>query len=165
MNHIGPILKQLFAAYPNAQVAPETVAVYLRLLADIAPEDLQVVVDQAIATCKFLPTVAELRDMQHALRSAGSLTWGEAWERVQLAMREVGSYGTPRFRDELTQRVVTSIGWRNLCASENPVADRAQFRDMYTALAQRQTDNHKLLPAARDWSERNNYRMLEAMPS
>jgi hypothetical protein len=36
---------------------------------------------------------------------------------------------------------------------------------MYTALQQRQTDSRKLLPAARDWSERNNYKLLEAKPS
>ena len=110
--NVGSILKQLFAAYPNAQVTPETVAVYMRLLRDIQPEDLQVTVDQAIATCKFLPTVAELRDTLHGLTAIGQLSWGEAWENVQAEMRRIGSYGAPRFSSDLTASVVRSMGWK-----------------------------------------------------
>lgn len=155
MNNIQAILKQLFAAYPNTQVTAETVAVYLRLLGDIAPADLQVIVDQAVATCKFLPTVAELRDSLHALEAMGELSWGEAWEDVQKEMRRIGSYGVPAFKTELTAAVVRSMGWKVLCASENPQTDRAQFRDIYNAMQSRQANVKRLLPQAREWSERN----------
>lgn len=155
MRDIQGILKQLFSAYPNTQVTPETVAVYLRLLGDIAPTDLQVIVDQAVATCKFLPTVAELRDMRHSMEAMGELSWGEAWEDVQREMRRIGSYGVPAFRTELTAAVVRSMGWKVLCASENPQTDRAQFRDIYNAMQVRQGNVKKLLPQAREWSERN----------
>jgi len=155
LSGIQGILKQLFSAYPNTQVTPETVAVYLRLLADFAPADLQVIVDQAVATCKFLPTVAELRDMRHAMEAMGELSWGEAWEDVQKEMRRIGSYGVPQFRTELTAAVVRSMGWKTLCASENPQTDRAQFRDIYNAMQTRQGGVRKLLPQAREWSERN----------
>ncbi len=165
--NVGSILKQLFAAYPNAQVTPETVAVYMRLLRDIQPEDLQVAVDQAIATCKFLPTVAELRDTLHGLTVVGQLTWGEAWEDVQKEMRRIGSYGVPRFSSDLTAAVVRSMGWKVLCASENPATDRAQFRDMYNAMAARRDGEQKLLPQAREWAGENRMipigRLLETM--
>ena len=84
---------------------------YLRLLGDIEPDDLQVIVDQAVATCKFLPTVAELRDMRHAMTQMGELSWGEAWENVQSEIRRIGNWGTPQFRTELTAAVVRSMGW------------------------------------------------------
>lgn len=158
--NIGAILKQLFAAFPNAQVTPETVAVYMRLLRDIQPADLQVAVDQSIATCKFLPTVAELRDTLHGLTVVGQLTWGEAWEDVQKEMRRIGSYGVPAFSSDLTAAVVRSMGWKTLCASENPQTDRAQFRDMYNALAERRGNEQKLLPEAREWASENNSRMI-----
>ena len=156
--NIGPILKQLFAAFPNTQISDGTVAVYMRLLADIPPEALQVAVDQAIATCKFLPTVAELRDTLHGLSAIGQLSWGEAWEDVQTEMRRIGSYGVPKFSSELTAAVVRSMGWKTLCASENPQTDRAQFRDMYNALAARRDSDLKLLPQAREYA--NDNRML-----
>ena len=155
MSDTFSILKQLFSAFPNTQVSEATVAVYLRLLRDIQPDDLQVAVDQAIATCKFMPTVAELRDTLHGLTAIGQLSWGEAWEDVQKEMRRIGSYGGPAFSNELTAAVVRSMGWKVLCASENPQTDRAQFRDMYNALAARRDSEQKLLPRAREWAGEN----------
>lgn len=148
MNARG-VLKQLFSAYPNTQATEETVAMYVRLLGDIPEHELQVVVDQAVATSKFLPTIAELRDMRHSLAAAGRLTWVDGWEMVQREIRRIGSYGTPHFDDDLTAQVVRTMGWRELCASENQVADRAQFRDMYQALATRADTTQKLLPHVR----------------
>ncbi len=147
--NIGSVLKQLFSAFPNVQVTMETTAVYMRLLKDIPVEDLQVIVDQAVATCKYLPTVAELRDLHHGLQNRGRLSWTEAWESVQREMRRIGSYGVPVFSDPLTTRVVAAIGWRNLCISETQMADRAHFRDAYQALVARGDFDAKLLPQAR----------------
>jgi hypothetical protein len=152
---ITSILRQLFAAYPNSQATPETVAVYVRLLSDIPLDDLQTIVDQVIANDKFLPTIAELRDMHHTLNHADQITWADAWDSVMAEMRRIGSYGSPHFEDELTARVVKSMGWKALCASENTQTDRAQFRDMYNAIASRQESAQKLLPQARELAERS----------
>jgi len=149
------ILRQLFAAFPNTQVEKETIAMYARLLSDIPPDDLQVIVDQAVSTSRFLPTIGEIRDMYHGLRRIKQPSWVEAWATVQSEIHRVGSYNSPHFEDELTRRVVRSMGWRTLCASENASIDRAQFRDMYTALASRDEREQKLLPHARAWAERN----------
>lgn len=155
------VLAQLFACYPNTEVGRETTAMYVRLLQDIPPDELQTVVDQAVATCRFLPTIAELRDMRHSLQNANRLTWAEAWDSVQREIRRVGSYSTPRFDDELTERTVKAMGWKSLCASENPATDRAQFRDMYNAMAGRQETAQKLLPQARELVERNGGGLVE----
>ena len=50
----------------------------------------------------------------------------------------------------------------------NPQADRAQFRDMYNALATRREGEQKLLPQAREWATENSRllpvgRLLEAL--
>jgi len=164
---VGFVLKELFAAFPNTQASNGTIAVYMRLLKDIPVEDLQTIVDQAIATCKFMPTVAELRDIHHGLRHIDRLSWTEGWDTVQSEMRRIGSYGVPKFDDDLTARVVHAMGWKTLCASENAAIDRAQFRDMYTALAARQDTDQKLLPQARALAARYNGLMIplsEFMP-
>ena len=70
-------------------------------------------------------------------------------------MRRIGSYGVPQFRSDLTAQVVRSMGWKTLCASENPQTDRAQFRDMWNALAARQERTDKLLPGVREWAAQN----------
>lgn len=162
MNTRG-ILKQLFSAYPNTQATEETVAMYVRLLRDIPDADLQTVVDQSVATSKFLPTIAELRDMYHSLRTVNQITWVEGWDMVQREIRRVGSYGAPSFSDDLTARVVAAMGWREICASETPGVDRAQFRDMFQTMAACAETAQKLLPQARSYAARlatGNGRML-----
>lgn len=146
------VMRQLFAAYPNTAAGTETVAMYVRLLADIPPAALQTVIDQAIATCKFLPSISELRDQYIALQRPLTLTWADGWSEVQRQIRATGMYGTPQFADPVTTQVVRSMGWRTLCLSENQVADRAQFRDMYTILAQREETDRRLLPQAREFT-------------
>lgn len=152
--NVRGVLKQLFSAYPNTQATDETVAMYVRLLGDIPEQELQTVVDQAVATSKFLPTIAELRDMYHSLTAINRITWVEGWDMVQHEIRRIGSYGAPKFDDELTARVVAAMGWREICASENQGTDRAQFRDMYQALAARADTTQKLLPQARNFAAR-----------
>ena len=73
---------------------------------------------------------------------------------MQREIRRVGSYGLPRFDDPLTDRAVKAMDWKALCASENPATDRAQFRDMYNALAGREETARKLLPQARELAGR-----------
>jgi hypothetical protein len=154
---ITTILRQLFAAYPNSQATPETIAVYVRILSDIPPADLQTVVDQAVATNKFLPTIAELRDAYHSLQHADRPTWADGWDAVQKEIRRIGSYSTPKFDDPITAKVVEAMGWKTLCAAltENVATDRAQFRQMYEGYASRQERDEKLLPQARQLAERS----------
>ncbi len=150
------ILRQLFSAYANAQVTVETIAVYDRLLADIPPGELQTVVDQAIAECKFLPTVAELRERYHTLtRTLAQLTATDAWGQVKAEIRRIGSWGTPTFADPVIAKVVRNMGWNELCMSEAPEGvDRAQFERAYNEIVNRGEQVQKLLPQARDMAER-----------
>lgn len=153
LNHAG-ILAQLFSAFPNTQATEETVAVYHRLLKDIPATELQTVVDQVMAESKFLPTIAELREMHRKLDNVGRLTWADAWELVQKEVRRIGSYQAPKFNDPITTRVVATIGWRNICASEQPDTVRAHFRQMYEALSTREEGLEKLLPQSRALAEK-----------
>ncbi len=157
MNDIRAILKQLVAAYPHAEATRETTAVYDRLLSDIPPADLQTVVDQAIAECKFLPTIAELRERWHSLtRGLGQPSATEGWNEVLEQIRTVGYIGTPQFSNAITARVVKAMGWRELCASENVIADRAHFMRMYEQIAARGEQVQRLLPQALDMAQRHN---------
>ena len=143
------LMKKLVAAFPNSQATPQTVVVYAEMLQDIPIVELEIVVNQVLAESKFLPAIAELREMHRKLGNINKITWADAWELVQKEIRRVGSYQLPKFDDELTARVVKAIGWRDLCISEEPGIMRAQFRDMYNALANRQESIDKLLPQAR----------------
>ena len=154
VKNTGTILAQLFACYPNSQATDQTVGMYLRLLKDIPVAELQTVVDQAIAESEFLPTIARLREMHRKLDNIARLTWADAWELVQKEVRRIGSYQAPKFSDPITTRVVATIGWRNICASEQPDTVRAHFRQMYEALSTREEGLEKLLPQSRALAEK-----------
>lgn len=158
MDEMEFVLSQLFSAYANAKVDDGTVAVYVRLLRDIPPADLQAVVDQCLAECKFLPTIAEIRERYHNLtRTIGGLTAGEAWGIVKDEIRRVGSWGLPTFENPTIAQVVKNMGWLELCTSESPEGvDRAQFERAYNALIERGEQMQKLLPQARDLVEARN---------
>lgn len=149
------VLRQLAAAYPNSEVTKQTVAVYYRLLSDIPVDELQTIVDQCLHECRFLPTIAELRERHRDLVGGGLAieTAAEQWGQVVKAMREVGNWGNPNFTNPITAKVVSAMGWRDLCASENPMADRAHFLKMYQAIADRQEKIGRLTPASRQLAE------------
>lgn len=156
MDEMEFVLSQLFSAYANAKIDEGTVAVYLRLLRDIPPAELQTVVDQCVAECKFLPTVAEIRERYHALtRTLGNMTATDAWGMVKSEIRRVGSWGTPTFDDPVVAKVVRNMGWNELCMSESPEGvDRAQFERMYNETINRNEQVSKLLPQSRELAEK-----------
>lgn len=160
MNTSG-VLKQLFAVYPNAKVSEATIAMYVRILQDIPVEDLQVVVDQAICNSNgFLPDPGQLRRLYKSFTSIGRQSYSEAWESVQRAIRGVGPYGIPKFKNELTATVVRRMGWKELCASENQGNDLARFRDIYNDLVTREDYDQNLLPSTRELADK----MIKRLP-
>jgi hypothetical protein len=147
MNSIAAILRQLFEAYPNNRATEGTVAMYVKLLRDIPVEELQVVTDQAISECTFLPTVAELRQRWYRLtQPQHQLTADAAWGMVTAEIRRVGAWGSPTFDSPIVARIVANMGWRDLCASENGMADRAHFMRMFEQAQERDLANRRLLP-------------------
>jgi hypothetical protein len=154
---IESIIAQLLAAYPNAQASVETIAIYDRLLCHIPAGELQIIIDQCIVECKFLPTVAEIMERYratiHVAHGVG-ITAADGWQEVTRAFWQVGYTGTPIF-SPITARVVASLGWRELCQSENQMADRAHFMRMYDQIVERNEREQRLLPQTKALTERH----------
>lgn len=147
----------LIAAYPNTQVTGDTINVYVRMLEDVPVQVLDCAVKQSLAECKFFPSVAELREKVFALSSNVSQVpdgWA-AWGQVVNEIHRTGFYGQPEFKSPLLARAVEIIGWRELCTSENSVADRAHFVKIYDQLKHRAEQDVKLLPASRELIQRS----------
>lgn len=129
------------------------------LLGDLTYEQVNAAVSALLQTSPFMPAVADIRARVLELERGPVLAGGEAWSSVQAAMKREGSYRTPgvefAFRDETTARCVAAMGWRELCLSENTVADRARFIDLYDELAvqSRREQQSPMLAAAREKRE------------
>jgi hypothetical protein len=153
--NIESIIAQLISAYPNSEATVETIAVYDRLLRHIPAGELQIIVDQCIVECKFFPTVAEIMERYRAtVHVDARITAADAWQEVTRAFWEVGYTGTPNF-SPITARVVASLGWRELCMSENQMADRAHFMRMYDQIVERNEREQRLLPQTKALTERH----------
>lgn len=154
IDHETALIKRvgmLAAAYPSVALNEANIKVYVRALWDIPLTVLDVVIDQAIAIKKFMPVPAELVELAHDLSVKKHLTGFEAWSIVQAAASRIGCWNPrPEFGDPLITRAVDCLGWRQICLSDNPIADRAHFVNVFEQLVRQEKNEALLLPAARE---------------
>lgn len=90
------LIKKLFASYQTA-AQPETVAIYLEFLSEFDLPTLTSTINGAIKTCKFLPTVAELRTIAEQTKQFDS-----AWATPARMLEE--KTDPPRVQPYITSR-------------------------------------------------------------
>ena len=128
------LFQKLTAAFPSAKLTPDTAQLYSEYLTGCDAEVGSVGVAAAMVEFKFFPSYGEL--VHCCERASGmGLAVIPDWDSVQRAFGAVGHYGTPTFDDPITEIVVAAMGWRNLCLSTTPMADRAHFMKLYTQYA------------------------------
>jgi len=135
-----------------------TLEVYGRVLADIQDDLLSAAVVSVVCGATFYPKPAEIRRAAIALRWPDELTGTEAWGRVGAYIRQwpaggrfVGQHHIdPPALPERMERAVNAIGGLSyLRLSENIMADRARFIEVYDALATREREHAQMLPEVR----------------
>jgi hypothetical protein len=136
---VAKLIGVLIASFPSTKATPETSAVYERMLADLDYPAANAAVERLLATAKFMPTIAEIREATLAVCAGEVRPGGEAWGAV---LRATGSHGYVRppgegweFTDPITAQCVKALGWKAICDSENQAADRARFIELYDKLA------------------------------
>lgn len=143
------------AAYPQSEVMPDNASLefWYKMLGDIDYTVLQNAVLEHIGTSAFVPRISELRQKCMERMNPMITDWGEAWEEVQLAIRRYGSYREVEAMEslsKLTAVAVRRLGFRNLCMSENIVADRAHFQRIYEGMVKEQKRQLQLPQSVRD---------------
>ena len=118
----------------------EAMDVWFALLYDLDYQILSKALQKYMLTNKFKPTVAELREIYADLICPAILDWSEGWEKVSKAIGHYEMYRAEEAMesfDEVTREAVKRLGFQNICLSENIVADRARFAEIYQAIQQR----------------------------
>lgn len=128
--------------YPRENLIPnkEALDLWFFQLQDIPYQIAELSLNKWVATNKWSPTIADIREMASSISMGEIPDWGEAWEEVRLAMRRFGSYQPQEALESmspLTRQATERIGFINMCKGENPSADRANFRIVYEQLAER----------------------------
>ena len=140
------LVKGMKAVYAQPTFIPDQDAfnMWFALVGDLPYEVCSVAIKKYMLTNKFPPTVAEIRELASNVVNGDQLTWGEAWERAMTAVRRYGSYNQVEAMnslDPLTRKCVESIGFMQLCMSENIMVERAHFQKIFEVFAKReQTD-------------------------
>jgi len=111
-----------------------TAALWMKMLEDIPYEVAENALMKVMATNRFFPTVAEIREAAALITTPELLTHAEAWSEVLKAVRKYGTYDYEKGMASLpdvVRQVVRMIGWREICLSEQPDVIRGQFRMAY----------------------------------
>ena len=137
------------AAYPSASILPDKYAMktWFELLQDLEYCVVQNAVMEHISTSVFPPSIAEIREKCSERLTPMITDWGDAWDEVQRAIRYFGSYREPEAMESLsnlTAAAVKRMGFRNLCVSDNQMADRAHFQRIYESLVKREKSKQQL---------------------
>lgn len=133
------LVMMLLAAYPHGKTNEGTSGVYEQMLLDLDFESASKAITRLIGTSKWLPTVAEIRSTATDLRLGPARGGGEAWADAIEAVRSVGRYGVPKWRDPVLGEAMRLWGsWRDFCdsPSDDP-GGRARFIELYEQLATR----------------------------
>lgn len=128
---------------PNSQAAE----LWFRQLQDIPFPIAEATLNKWVATNKWSPSIAEIRALAAEIKNGKLPDWGEAWEETCKAIKRFGFYRPKEALESLsplTRKTVERLGFTNLCLSENPTADRANFRQCYETVAKREHENNVL---------------------
>lgn len=142
----------------------EAMDVWFALLHDLDYQILSKALQKHMLTNKFKPTVAELREIYAGLICPVISDWSEGWEKVSKAIGHYGMYRTEEAMesfDEVTREAVKRLGFQNICLSENIVADRARFAEIYQAIQQRKRIVVNIGSALLDLQEFVNKRLID----
>lgn len=138
--------------YPREGLLPNSQAMELwfRQLQDIPYIVAEASLNKWVATQKWPPSIAEIREMAMTVTGGEKLLWSDGWEQVQTAIKRYGMYNigaAMKTFDDVTRQTVQRMGFRELCLSTNPMQDRANFRMIFEQIAERK-EKAQMLPAS-----------------
>ncbi len=144
------LITGLKAAYPRFSMlnSAEEIEFWYRLLNDIDYTVASNAVMEYISTNVFPPSIADIRRLCVDRTERRVVGFDEAWGSVQKAIARYGYSEAVKgieSLDPVTADIVRNLGWRNLCTSENPEADRANFRKAYERRAE-ELGRQRLIP-------------------
>lgn len=155
----GKIAAAMRTYYPNQNLLPNVIAVELwyNQLCDIDYKVITVALNEWVATNKWAPTIADLREAAARLSNEEIPDWNSAYEHSRSIIKKYGYYNYEEGMQQLPEiekEVVKSIGYVEWCKSDNPSVIRAQYRDIYNIVAARKKRENQLSPGLKNALEK-----------
>lgn len=165
------LCKGMKAVYTQPTFLPDADAfnIWFSLLQDLDYMVAQAAIQKYMLTNKFPPTIADIREYATGISFGEKPLWSDGWEEVLRAIRKFGSYRETEALEsmsEVTRQAVQRLGFRNLCMSENPMTDRANFRMVYEQITERKYTSKqipvKLSNMIESIQKKNSNRLIES---
>ena len=146
------LVKGLKAAYPSQNFLPDdySMKLWYSLLKDVDYALAEAAAYKHICTSRFPPTIADLRAQCTQVTEEKPKTWLDGWSIVQKMIGRGGIFRQEEAMNDLneadpiTASIVERMGWKNLCNSENQSVDRANFRQCYETMQNRERETASL---------------------
>lgn len=133
------LVTMLVKAFPDTKADAGTVKVYVDMILDLDFEATKRGIARILASAKWFPKIAEIREAAQVACGRRLRSGAEAWlDVVEQIRKEGGRWGKPKFKDPIVAEIVRRCGWVTLSDSGDSVADRARFIAMYDAMAKQQ---------------------------
>lgn len=135
--------------YPKENLLPnqQAMELWFRELQDIDAKVAEAALRKWVSTNKWSPSIAELRETASSIQVGELPDWGEGWEQVLKAIRHFGMYRIDEAMesfDPITRQCVKRLGFQNLCLSESPNQDRANFRMIFEQISERKKKDSQI---------------------
>ena len=122
--------------YPKEKILPneQAMELWFNQLQDIPYKVAELTLNKWVATNKWSPSIADIREQASGIIQGEGKDWGEAWQEVLRCISKYGFYREEEAlnnMDKLTRKVVRRLGFKNICLSEDIQVDRANFRMIY----------------------------------
>lgn len=146
----GTFAAALRTYYSRENILPNSQAMELwyRQLQDIPYPVAEAVLQKWVATNRWSPSIADIRESAAEIQTGGPIEdWATGWNQVVSAIRKFGTYqeqAAMEWLPPLARETVQRLGYKQLCLSDNLVADRANFRQVYEILARRKAESERL---------------------
>jgi len=128
-------LDLLVRSFPEKQIDYEILWTYLQ---DLTEDQFMAAINKIILLDKEIYKSTNLVALIREKALKQDLLAADAWGEVIAQIRSVGSWGQPVFKNKVIEQTVDRMGWKELCLSENQVADRAHFLKIFETLMTRE---------------------------
>ena len=145
---LAAALRTFYSRETNLLPNDQAMELWYNQLEDIPYHVLEAALKKWVATNRWSPSIADLRELSAGIKYGEIPDWGQAWKDVQHAITIFGWYHQKEAMESLsgiTKETVERMGFGYLCLSEDPEIDMANFRKIYEELAKRKK-NDDMIP-------------------
>ena len=142
------LIAALKSNYRNFGVdSPEQISFWYDMLKDLDYNLAEIAVKTLISESPHAPTISDIRKAAAHTKEELPVS-ATAWGEVMQAIKSYGIYQQEKALESmspLTRKVVKAMGFKELCLSENMMADRAHFQKMFDTMIKRE-EHDRVIP-------------------